>query len=52
MSKGRLSSQMSPDERSKIQELRKKISDATSRSNYGVGSPRMTQSPRLLDHPQ
>ena len=39
--KGRLSSQMSPDERSKIQELRRKISEAT-KSNHGPNSPRIS----------
>ena len=39
--KGRLSSQMSPDERHKIQELRRKISEAT-KSHHGANSPRIS----------
>lgn len=39
--KGRLSSQMSPDERNKIQELRRKISEAT-KSHHGANSPRIS----------
>lgn len=48
--KGRVSSQMSPDERSKIQELRRKISEAT-KSHHGANSPRIlaSQKGQILD---
>ena len=44
---------MSPDERIRIQELRKKISDATKGSQQGIISPnpgKAKGSPRLLDY--
>jgi len=45
---------MSPDERHRIQELRRKISEATKSSQHGMMSPPMpankANSPRILDY--